>query len=189
MRPFSTTKVGLALSLGMFALAISCNQGDAEGIYSLPRGITISVRTEEAISSSKHHAGSAFTAILETPLTNDNKVFAPAGSKVDGVVHEISEDRNGLPQITVQAVRLHLPNGPALELHTAPITRSTRSLSDNAGEVRADLGIEEKIAFLAGTDGSPTVGAPPSDSDVVLIPAESDLVFSLTSELVLPPPL
>jgi hypothetical protein len=181
------TSVCLTLALIVFAVMTSCGKEAAEGSYTIPRGLTISVSTKEPISASGNQAEVAFTAVLESPLTKDTNIFVPAGAKVDGVVDEISQDENGLPQVTIRAIRLHLPSGGSLKLDTAPITRGARASFAAAGEIRADFRIKEKVRLLAEAEGADSGEAPGSDSGTVLIPAGSNLVFSLTSDLVLPP--
>jgi hypothetical protein len=183
----SKTTFRLTLALLVFPVMSSCGKEAAEGSYTIPRGLTISVSTQEPISGSGHQAGVTFAAVLEAPLTKDSKILIPAGAKVDGVVDEISVDENGLAQVTIRAIRLHLPSGQSLELDTAPITRGARASFAAPGEIRADFGIEEKVRFLAEVEGADSGDAPGSDSATVLIPAGANLVFSLTSDLVLPP--
>jgi hypothetical protein len=181
------TTVCLTLVLLVFAAISSCGKDAVEQSYTIPRGVTISISTEEPISASEHRTDATFAAVLESPLTKGSNIFAPAGAKVDGVIDEVSQDENGLPQVTIRAIRLHLPSGGSLELDTAPITRGARASFAAAGEIRADFRIEEKVRFLAEAEGAEPGGAPRSDSGTVLIPAGSNLVFSLTSDLALPP--
>ena len=51
-----------------------------------PAGSVLMVRLLSTISTKSHHTGSRFEAVLQEDFYNGNRLVAPAGTKVYGVV-------------------------------------------------------------------------------------------------------
>jgi len=171
-----------SLVLGAVLTAASCGSGDPEDSFVLPRGATLPVRTTEAVSSTLHPAGSTFSAVLDSALAGETRTAVPAGASIDCVVDEIAETADGEPQIVVRAVNISLPNGEVVALDTLPISRGSRALIGEAAEIRADYGLEGKIAYLAETGGEEPVSQ--SHAAAIAIPAGASFVFTLGGDLV-----
>lgn len=74
-----------------------------------PAGSVLMVRLLSTISTSSHHAGSRFEAVLQEDFRVGNRVIAPAGTKVYGVVtRSVGGKRVGKQELaaTLTAIRL-----------------------------------------------------------------------------------
>jgi len=150
----------------------------------------LSIRITEPLSPQTHPAGSTFSATLDAPLEKGKVIFVPAGARVEGIVEETPTDDNGQLGLTLRLVRLYLDGERSLEVHTDPVTRFARTTATVTANVNALLGLEDKIAYLAETGrgaSAEETGSVPSASQP-LVPVASMMVFTLSSDLIVPPP-
>ncbi len=194
MRGKRWNREGCAAALGLAAalMIAACGGGNAvpDGGLRVPRGATLSVRISQPLSPASHSAGQTFAATLDAPLEKGAKIFVPAGARVEGVVEATPRDDAGRRGLTLRLVRLYLDEQQFLEMETDPVTRFPRDQRAVTENVNALLGLEDKIAYLAETGGGarePAGGAAPQ-AGAPLVPMGSLMVFTLASDLVVPPP-
>ncbi len=182
----------MALVLAALAAA-SCGgsaPGEAEDVFRVPRGATVSVRIGEPLSPQTHPAGRAFRAALDAPLEKGTLIVVPAGARVEGVVEETPRDDDGRPGLRLRLVRLYLDEERSVELQTDPVTRFARQTAAVATNVNALMGLEDKIAYLAETGGGAATNEAEGAAAAAepLVPLSSMMVFTLSADLVVPLP-
>lgn len=177
----------------LFVLIVSapgCGNKEENGSLRIPRGSTISVSMDTTVSSRTHRKGDRFAASLTAPFRQGEKIFVPLNVKVDGVVDSVDK-HDGREQIQVHLTRLHLPGGRTLALDTNPIVRDAKpAASKQVQPVDVDTGLDKTIKELAGDSTLKGPGNSPraTPANAAVIPAGSPLVFTLASDLVIPPP-
>ena len=164
--------------------------------FTLPAGTLISIRTEQALSSSHNHAGDMFNADLAQPVVVGGWVVARRGQPVIGEVsqaqragHLKGQSKLGLElttlvvadgrqySVTTQLVENSAPSGNAgraiSTMGTTTAIGAAAGAAAHGGEgagVGAAIGAGAGLAGLLLTSGRPTV-----------IPPESLLTFQLES--------
>lgn len=79
------------LSVVLFACApVDADQGAP--LAELPAGLTLEVALDQAISTKSHTSGSPVQVVVEKPVPTGESVVIPAGSRLSGVITEISRD-------------------------------------------------------------------------------------------------
>lgn len=187
-RKISCSWAGALFALSV--LALGCGNKEENGSLRIPRGSTISVSMDTTVSSRTNRKGDRFAASLTTPFRQGEKMFVPLNVKVDGVVDSVDK-HDGREQIQVHLTRLHLPGGRTLALGTNPIVRDAKPAAGNQVQpVDVDTGLDKTIKELAGDSTLKGPGNLPQATlaNVAVIPAGSPLVFTLASDLVIPPP-
>ncbi len=183
---------GIACLLLLPALLVHCGRPAADGGLIVPRGATLSVSTDTVVSTETHHEGDSFTATLGAPLSRDRVIFVPLGARVDGVVSKIDRSKDGPTRIFLRLTALHLPNGQVLPLETNPIPRDAKPPASSGAPPATTTDLKQTIQNLTGEKhaGADKTAPPvePQPGNEVLIPAESRLVFTLASRLLVPPP-
>jgi len=66
---------------------------ESTGPITVPAGTVIHVRMKEPVNTKQHAAGHKFTAVMETDLVVNDKVVAPKGSNVYGVLQSTKQAR------------------------------------------------------------------------------------------------
>lgn len=190
---FTRLQFWLALS----TLLLNCGNEVDDNSLLVPRGATLSVKTLASISTQTHRKGDSFSVILDAPLSRDTTIYAPMESQVDGVVAETQNvEGHGAPAyISVCLKKLYLPSGASVDLETNAITRVAKPMSRES-TVGMATGFDETIAELTGKSTEqagkeseiPETGFDTLIRNQAVIPADSSLVFTLDSDLIVPAP-
>jgi hypothetical protein len=123
------------------------NKGQAQqtrsakpNLITVPADTVVRLQLNQRLSSRTAQKGDAFTASVVAPVTVDNSVVIPEGSKVYGRVTEVMQAerrRNGT--IAVAFYELELPTKERIDIHG-----SLASLEDEKGE-RREVGQEGEV--------------------------------------------
>ena len=73
-------------------LAAACGIASAGERAEVPAGTALTVRLDQTLNSERHGSGSAFTATVTDPVTEEGEIAIPSGSKVHGEILEFSKD-------------------------------------------------------------------------------------------------
>jgi hypothetical protein len=115
----------------------------------IPAGTLITVRLADSLSSSKNHAGDAFSATLDQPLVVDGFAVAERGAHVEGRVIDTGQ---GGKDLALQLIKLHTSDGQDVPLATERVTREgSADTGKQTGEkVGAGAVIGAVIGAIAG---------------------------------------
>jgi hypothetical protein len=163
----------------------------------LKAGSLVLVRTTSTLSTQSNAAGSTFTATLEAPLMDGDRVIAPRGAEVEGLVaHSDKGGRvKGRASMALQLTRVHPTNNRVIPIATALLWRSAPgSKKRDAVTVGALSGAGAAIGAIAGGGRGAAIGAGAgagAGAGTVLatrgkpavVPAESVLTFRLRDEV------
>jgi hypothetical protein len=128
----------------------------------LAEGSLLSVRVNEALSTTKNKAGDTFSASLEQPLVVDGLVVAEKGAWVQGRVVEAVESGKvkGLAQLKIELVQLETSDKQRVKLETASFERAAEaSTKSDATKVAIGAGIGAAIGAIAGGGKGAAIGA------------------------------
>jgi hypothetical protein len=167
----------------------------------IPAGTRISVRTIDAIDSTKNRAGYRFQASLEQPLWVNGNMVVPKGADVYGRLDESKETGTfaGRSQLRLQLTGI-VVNGQTLPLVTGEYEVSGKSKGEStAKRTVGGAAIGSIIGALAGGGKGAAIGAGTgagvgagseiiTKGDQVKIPSETLLEFSLQQSLTIPRP-
>ena len=165
----------------------------------IPAGTRISVRTIDAIDSTKHRAGYHFQAWLEQPLWIDGSMAVPKGANVYGRLDESKETGTfaGKSQLKLQLTGI-VVNGQTLPLVTGEYEVSGKSKTEStAKRAVGGAAIGSIIGALAGGGKGAAIGAGTgagvgagseimTKGDQVKIPSETLLDFTLQQSVTIP---
>jgi len=165
----------------------------------IPPGTRISVRTIDAIDSTKNRVGYRFQASLEEPLCVDGNVVVPKGADVYGRLDESKETGTftGRSQLKLQLTRI-VVKGRTLPLVTGEYEVSGKSKGEStAKRTVGGAAIGSIIGALAGGGKGAAIGAGTgagvgagseiiTKGDQVKIPSETLLDFNLQQSLTIP---
>jgi hypothetical protein len=173
----------------------------AKSLFSvtIPAGTRISIRTMNAIDSTRHRAGYRFQASLEQPLWVDGKMVVPKGADVYGRLDESKETGTfaGRSQLKLQLTGI-VVNGQTLPIVTGEYEVSGKSKGDSTakrtvggaaigGIIGALAGGGKGAAIGAGTGAGVGAGSEIiTKGDQVKIPSETLLDFTLQQSIILP---
>lgn len=165
----------------------------------IPAGTRISVRTIDAIDSTKNHVGDRFQASLEEPLIVDDKVVAEKGADVYGRLEESKESGTftGRSELRVALT------GIVVDGKTVPLVTGDYELtgkSKGASTAKRTVGgaaIGSIIGALAGGGKGAAIGAGAgagvgagseiiTKGEQVKIPSETLLDFTLEQSVTIP---
>lgn len=166
----------------------------------ISEGTRIRIRTETELSTKSAKTGDTFTATLAEPITVDDQVVAPRGSRVEGRVVE-SYPGGRVKGVAAISIRLtHLMVGDRrVAIETAAIAREAHATKrKDATEVGIGAGIGAAIGAIAGGGQGAAIGAASGGAagtglvlathgDPAVIAAESVLTFRLTAPATLDP--
>ncbi len=167
----------------------------------IPVGTHISVRTIDAIDSTKNHVGDRFQASLEQPLVVGDKVVVAKGADVYGRLAEskTSGTFTGKSQLRLELTGIVI-NGQTVPLVTGDYELSGKSRgASTAKRTVGGAAIGSLIGALAGGGKGAAVGAAAggglgvgseviTKGDQVKVPSETLLDFTLQQEVTLPAP-
>ena len=159
-------------------------------------GTSLTVRTTNSLSTANSNAGDVFSANLEEPLRDGERVIAPKGADVEGRV--VNADKGGKVKgrasISVQLTKLQVGD-KTVPISTNTIERQARATKGkDAAKIGIGSGIGAAIGAIAGGGKGAAIGAgagAAAGTGVVLgtrgaaavIPNESVLIFELRSPL------
>ena len=178
-----TIRIPASLLPALLLLAMSCGSKPPEGSLVVPRGATVAVVVTESISAASHPSGSPFAGELAGPLSLGSTVYVPGGAKVEGVVEVESHDSSATVILRLKSVADS--SGRMTPVETLPMSRSATSAVAATTELSASSGLNDKIRFLAEIEEAGG-GAEDADGDAgALVPANTEIVFTLAKDLIL----
>ncbi len=165
----------------------------------IPAGTRISVRTIDAIDSTKNRVGDRFQASLEQPLWVDGNMVVPKGADVYGRLDESKETGTfaGRSQLKLQLTGI-VVNGQTLPLVTGEYETAGKSKGESTakrtvggaaigGIIGALAGGGKGAAIGAGTGAGVGAGSEIiTKGDQVKIPSETLLDFTLQQSVTIP---
>ncbi len=124
----------------------------------IPAGALITIRLADSLSSSKNHAGDAFSATLDQPLVVDGFAVAERGAHVEGRVIDTGQ---GGKDLVLQLVKLHTSDGQDVPIATERINREgSADTGRQTGEkVGAGAVLGAVIGAIAGGGKGAAIGA------------------------------
>ncbi|MBI3896536.1 MAG: hypothetical protein HY313_11460 [Acidobacteria bacterium] len=132
-----------------------------EEMVAVPAGTRLPIRLEHAISTRRNSSGDSFTATLDKPLTIDGKLLAPAGSKVTGLLTDVTDAGRvqGRASLTM-VVRKITVEGEDYDLTTQPLTFVARSTKKkDAAVIGGGAAVGAAIGAIAGGGKGAAIGA------------------------------
>jgi len=171
----------------------------SEPSVTIPAGTRISVRTIDAIDSTKNRVGYRFQASLEQPLWVDGNMVVPKGADVYGRLDESKETGTfaGRSQLKLQLTGI-VVNGQTLPLVTGEYEVSGKSKGEStAKRAVGGAAVGSVIGALAGGGKGAAIGAGTgagvgagseiiTKGDQVKIPSETLLDFTLQQSVTIP---
>ncbi|MGO9675929.1 MAG: hypothetical protein ACLPW4_01625 [Candidatus Sulfotelmatobacter sp.] len=165
----------------------------------IPAGTQISIRTIDAIDSTRNHVGDRFQASLEQPLWVDGIIVVPKGADVYGRLDESKETGTfaGRSQLNLQLTGI-VVNGQTVPLVTGEYEVSGKSKGEStAKRTVGGAAIGSIIGALAGGGKGAAIGAGTgagvgagseiiTKGDQVKIPSETLLDFTLQQSVKIP---
>jgi hypothetical protein len=165
----------------------------------LPAGTRISVRTIDAIDSTKNHVGDRFKASLEEPLTVNGEVIAAKGTDIYGRLAESKKSGTftGRSELQLELTGI-VVNGQTVPLATGEY--ELKGKSQGASTAKRSVGgaaVGSIIGALAGGGKGAGIGAIAgagvgagskiiTKGDQVRVPSETLLDFTLEQEVSIP---
>jgi len=162
----------------------------------IPAGTRFRVRLSQALDTKYCRAGQSFTAVLDEPIVLGDRVIVPRGAWVRGHITE-SKPSGRLKGRALLAIRLDSVrvDGASYAITTSLDARVSRShkrrnlaiIGGSAGAgagigVAAGGGVGAAVGAVVGA-GAGTVGAVFTGRKQVVLPAETELLFSLKAPL------
>lgn len=165
----------------------------------IPAGTRISVRTIDAIDSTKNHVGDRFEATLEEPLTVDGNVVVPKGADVYGRLEKVKETGTftGRSRLQLELTGI-VVNGQTVPLVTGEYELSGKSRGEStAKRTFGGAAIGSIIGAIASGGKGAAIGAGAggglgagseiiTKGDQVKIPSETLLDFTLQQSVSIP---
>jgi hypothetical protein len=165
----------------------------------IPAGTRISIRTIDAIDSTRNHVGDRFQASLEEPLSVDGDVVVPKGSDVYGRLEESKETGTftGRSELKLELTGI-VVHGQTVPLVTGEYELSGKSKGEStAKRTVGGAAIGSIIGALAGGGKGAAIGAGTgagvgvaseiiTKGDQVKIPSETLLDFTLQQSVTIP---
>jgi hypothetical protein len=187
---------GLVASSGAF---LSANPAPQTRKVTVPAGTRILVRMVDSIDSSKQKAGYRFRASLETNLDVDDRVVAPRGTTVYGVLSNASSAGRykGSSELSLELTDINL-GGTNFPVVTSFYSIKGKGEGGNtAKKVLGGAGLGALIGGIAGGGagagigalagaGAGTIVASTKKGEQLVIPSETLIEFRLAQPAPLP---
>ena len=128
----------------------------------IPAGTLLTVRIDQALSSSTNQTGDTFRASLDQPLVIDGFVIAERGARIEGRVSEVDPGGRvrGVASMNIELVRLTTADGQRVRLQTESFNKQAeRTRSKDAAKIGAAAGIGAAIGAIAGGGRGAAIGA------------------------------
>lgn len=148
-----------AIAALAFLTASACGVATAGERAEVPAGTVLTVRLDQTLSSQRHGSGTAFSATVTDPVTEEGRILIPAGATVGGEVLEVSEDpprlRVAFREIEVRGEK-HL-----LEAELASVTpRRHSEMKDEGAKIGGGAAAGALLGGVIGGDAkSAVIGA------------------------------
>lgn len=198
MRPRFTFLIAVWFSVATFAFAQQA--GPTDKSVTIPAGTTITIQTDQALSSGKNKTGDAFAGTVASPVSVNGKVIVPKGAAARGKVVEAKAKGKlkGEALLKLELTRLTIAGKPysietamsqSAEKGKGKRTAGTTAGGAAAGAVIGALaGGGKGAAIGAGVGGGVGLagGALTGNSQIEL-PAETALTFKLISAVTVHP--
>lgn len=168
-------------------------------IFTVPDGTRFAVRLAQGISTEKNNAGDPFEATLDGPLTVKEKTLAPSGTRVTGLLTDVTDAGRVEGRASLTMTLRHLMVGDNdYTLSTQPLTLVARSTKKKdatiigGGAVAGALigaiaGGGKGAAIGAGVGGGSGTGyVLATKGEPVAYRPETRFTFTLTEPLALP---
>ena len=165
----------------------------------VPAGTRIRVRLVESLSTSRNQAGDKFTATLDEPIVQGDKVVVPKGAPFHGHVTSAKDSGRlkgrAVLGLTLDSLEL---NGVTYPIDTSSSNRTSRSHKKrNFLMIGGGSGLGATLGAVAGGPagaaigagagaGAGTIGAAATGKKHVSLPAETPLTFALEQPLTIP---
>ena len=181
----------------------SSTEGDEAGSsspsLSIPAGTRISIRTIDAIDSTKNRVGDRFRASLEEAITVNGKIVVPKGADVYGRLEESKATGTfvGRSELKIELTGL-VVNGQTVPLVTGEYEVSGKSKGEStAKRTVGGAAVGSIIGALAGGGKGAAIGAGTgagvgaaseviTKGDQVRIPSETLVQFTLAQSVMIP---
>jgi hypothetical protein len=170
-----------------------------EKLETVPAGSRVAIRLEHGISTEKNTSGDEFTASLDGPLSVNGKVLAPKGSKVTGLLTDVTDAGRVEGRASVTMVLRRLTVGEEeYTLSTQPLTFVAKNTKNkDAGIIAGSAAAGAVIGAIAGGGKGAAIGAGvgggsgtgyvlATKGEPVAYGPETRFTFSLTEALDLP---
>ena len=135
--------------------------GPTQELVMVPAGTRIAVRLQQGISTEKNNAGDTFAATLNGPLTVNGKTLAPAGTRVEGLLTNVTDAGRVEGRASLTMVLRHMTiGGDDYTLSTQPLTLVARSTKKkDAKIIGGTAAAGAVIGAIAGGGKGAAVGA------------------------------
>jgi hypothetical protein len=128
----------------------------------LRRGVIITVRLAEAVSTEKNQTGDMFFATLDEPLTVDGFVIAERGARAEGKVVEAAAAgrTGGTSRLVLALTRMNTSDGQRVAISTATWQKTGEaSHGADAAKVGGGAVLGAVIGTMAGGGKGAAIGA------------------------------
>jgi hypothetical protein len=132
-----------------------------EETVEVPEGTEIVVRLSEGVSSEKSMPGQRFRAELESPLTVEGRLLAPAGTAAWGELTEVDDGGKvkGRARLTLRLREL-VVEGEEYDVSTEPLTIvAEKSVDDDLKVIGGSAAVGAAIGAITGGKKGAAVGA------------------------------
>jgi len=179
----------------------TASSGGATFNVTIPSGTRISIRTIDAIDSTKNHPGDRFQASLEEPLTAGGNVVAPKGADVYGRLAESKKSGtfSGKSELQLELTGI-VVNGQTVPLVTGEY--EVKGKSRTASTAKRTIGgaaVGTIIGAIAGGGKGAGIGAAVgggagagseviTKGDQVKVPSETLLEFTIQQDVTITRP-
>lgn len=158
----------------------------------VPQGTPIRVRLNSAVSTKTHQSGDGFTATLADPIYVNDKLIAPAGANVEGVVASATSGGRvkGVASLGVRLTEIDTRSGDVRIATNTVYRQANATKKKDAAKIGIGSGIGAAIGAIAGGGKGAAIGAGAgaaggtgwvltTKGDSAVISSESLLTFQL----------
>jgi hypothetical protein len=173
--------------------------GSRTEMATIPAGSRVRVRLQQAVSTRKNSPGDPFDATLDEPLVVNDKMLAPRGSHVSGMLTDVTDSGRVEGRASLTMVLRSLEVGSKqYDLDTQPLTLVAQSTKKKDAKVIAgSAAAGAVIGAIAGGGKGAAIGAGigggggtgyvlATKGDPVAYGPETRFTFSLAGPLDLP---
>ena len=130
-------------------------------MVTVPQGARLAIRLQQGINTEKNNAGDPFEATLDTPVMIQGKILAPAGTKVQGLLTDVTDAGRVQGRASLTMILRHLYLGKDdYTLSTQPLTLVARSSRQKDAEIIGGTAAAGAlIGAIAGKGKGAAIGA------------------------------
>jgi hypothetical protein len=135
--------------------------GSRRQMVMVPQGTRLAVRLQQGVSTEKNNAGDPFDAALDGPLVINGKTLAPAGTRVQGILTDVTDAGRVQGRASLTMILRHLFVGKEdYTLSTQPLTLVAPSTRKKDAEIiGGSAAAGAVIGALAGGGKGAAIGA------------------------------